>query len=312
MKSMSRHILLASAALLALAACRGKQAAAPEKDERPKGGNRAIVVSTESQTAISLRLEKLQVTSMPETLTVVGRILQDAQTCHHIPAKAAGTVHSVAVSLGQKVAKGETLAVLKNRAGEETPVASDYSGVVTAAHADPGDSVDDGMFLFSVTEVDPLWGVLDIHERNLAKIRVGQSVEIRTAAYPDSVSRGKIIFVSPEIDSVTRTVKARVSIANPDGRLKLGMFLDASIRLDSGSRGLFVPRGAVQTVPEGSIVFVQSGPNEFRPAPVSLGREQDEWVQVLDGLKAGDIVAFSGSFMLKSEMLKDQLEGDEH
>jgi multidrug efflux pump subunit AcrA (membrane-fusion protein) len=308
MRAANRLIHIAAPAILALAACRGKGAAPPEPSGHPVEERRGVVISTESQAAIGLRVERLRAATMPETMRVVGRILQDAQTCHHIPAKSGGTVKSIAASLGQKVSKGMELAVIGNGLGEETPVVSDYAGVVTAAHAAQGDAVVDGAFLFSVTEIDPLWGVLDIHEGSLAKIRVGQSVEVRTAAYPDTAFHARVTFVSPEIDPLTRTVKARVSIANPDGRLKLGMFLDASVRLDSGSRGLFVPREAVQTGPEGPFVFVRGGPTEFHPVRVSLGREQGDWAQLLEGPKAGDAVVVSGAFLVKSEMLKGRLE----
>ncbi|MFA6091964.1 MAG: efflux RND transporter periplasmic adaptor subunit [Elusimicrobiota bacterium] len=307
MISKSRLALLFIAGL-ALAACRAKEPPSPQEGAQPASASPRVVVSTQSQAAVGIKIDRLEIVSMPETLTVVGRILQDAQTCHHIPAKSPGAVESIRASLGQTVDKGTVLAVIKGRDGKESRVVSDHRGVVTAAHADLGDQVDAMTYLFSVTEVDPLWGVLDIHEKSLSKVRVGQSVELRTAAYPDAVFRGKIIFVSPEIDEVTRTVKARVAVANPDGRLKLGMFLDASVRLDSGSRGLFIPRAAVQTGPEGPIAFVQDAPTEFRPVGISIGREQGLWVQVLGGLKAGDSVATAGAFMLKSEMLKDRLE----
>ncbi|HAH07428.1 MAG TPA: hypothetical protein DCM05_13065 [Elusimicrobia bacterium] len=310
MRPTSRRALLTLPAFLAFAACRGQEAAAPEPAEHPEGELRGILISPESQAAIGLKVEQVQATSRPETLTVVGRILQDAQTCHHVPAKSGGTVKSLTAALGQKVAKGSELALIRSRDGKEAPVLSEYAGVVTAAHAGPGDPVEDGEFLFSITEIDPLWGVLDIHERSLAKIRVGQPVDIRTAAYPDALFHGKIIFVSPEIDGVTRTVKARVAIGNPEGRLKLGMFLDATVRLDSGSRGLFIPRAAVQTGPEGPLVFLRTGPDAFQPAPVTLGREQGDWVQILAGLKPGDAVVVEKAFLVKSEMLKGQL--DEH
>ncbi|MFH1618506.1 MAG: efflux RND transporter periplasmic adaptor subunit [bacterium] len=312
MKSRNRLFPLFVAAALALAACRGKDFPEPENGRHHEDESHGIVISTESQAAIGLKVEHLKITSMPETLTVVGRILQDAQTCHHIPAKSAGTVESINATLGQKVDKGTVLAVVRNQDGKESHVVSDHRGVVTAAHINQGEQVGGMTYLFSVTEVDPLWGVVDIHEKNISKIRVGQPVEIRTAAYPDAVFRGKIIFVSPEIDAVTRTVKARVAIGNPDGRLKLGMFLDASVRLDSGARGLFIPRAAVQTGPEGFIVFVQDGPTEFQPVQVSIGREQGKWVHVLGGLKAGDAVVIAGAFLVKSEMLKDRIEEHGH
>ena len=310
MKMTSHRFLIAAAAALALAACRGQEAPPAHEEERHAQDGGGIAISTESQAAIGLKVERLQVVAMPETLTVVGRILQDAQTCHHIPAKSPGEVVSISATLGQPVAKGTVLAVVKGRDGKETPVVSGHAGVVTAAHVSPGEQVDAMTYLFSVTEVDPLWGVLDIHEKNLARIRVGQAVDVRTAAYPDSAFRAKVIFISPEIDALTRTVKARVSIANPDGRLKLGMFLDASVRLDSGSRGLFVPRAAVQTGPEGPIVFLRKGEAEFAPAAVVVGREQGDWVQLLGGVKAGDAVVVAGAFLVKSEMLKGEI--DEH
>ena len=101
-------------------------------------------------------------------------------------------------------------------------------------------------FLFTITEVDPLWGVLDIPERSLELVKAGQKVDIKTAAYPRENFKGTVALVSPEIDQISRMVKARVSIENPAGLLKFGMFLDAAVRTGAYFQGVAVPSDAVQ------------------------------------------------------------------
>ena len=272
-----------------------------EKDEEPGG---EVVVTVEAQREGGIRTEILKRASVPETFQAMGRVLQDAQKPHHITAGGAGKLETVSGVLGQSVYPGEVLAVLRTPAGAAMAVATPRKGIVTAVHASEGDQVNEMTFLFTLTEVDPLWGVLDIPERSLAAVKAGQKVEIKTAAYPGKIFKGAVAFVSPEIDNISRTVKARVAIENPDSLLKFGMFLDATVRTGAYFHGIAVPAGAVQNGPSGPFVFVKTCETGFTPRPVETGREKDGLVEIEKGVSAGDAVAVEGAYLLKSEMLQ--------
>ena len=152
--------------------------------------------------------------------------------------------------------------------------------------------------------------MLDIPERGLAQVKAGQGAEIKTAAYPGQAFKGTIAFISPEIDSLSRTVKARVSIENPGGLLKFGMFLDATVRTGAYFQGIAVPAGAVQNGPAGPFVFVKTGKTEFTPRVVETGREKDGLLEIKKGVKAGESVVVENAYLLKSEMMKSQMGED--
>lgn len=273
-------------------------------------GDGAVKVSPEAQRAGGIRTLTLRRAAVAETFQAMGRVLQDAQRPHHLTAPAAGRLESLHAALGQAVDAGAVVAVVRGPAGQALNAAATHKGLVTAVHAAEGDAVNEMSFLVTVTEVDPLWGVLDIPERSLAEVRPGQRAEIRAAAYPRAVFSGTIASISPEIDNLSRTVKARVSIANPDGLLKFGMFIDAAVRTGSFFQGVAVPAGAVQNGPAGPFVFVQRDADCFVPRPVETGREKDGLVEIKRGLAAGEKVVVDGAFLLKSEMMKAELGED--
>jgi len=308
--------ILAVTVLIGGSGCGGKapeepkeNAAAENADKTPQPAGR-LEVSAEAQRESGLKTEVMKRVSVPETFQAMGRVMQDAQKPHHITAGLSGRLETLSVALGQAVTPGEIMAVIQPLSGAAVQVTTPHKGIVTAVHAGEGDQVNEMSFLFTITEVDPLWGVLDIPERGLEQVRTGQKVEIRTAAYPRQTFKGEIAFISPEIDTVSRTVKARVTIENPTGLLKFGMFLDASVRTGAYFQGVAVRADAVQNGPAGVFVFVKTGETGFTPRPVVTGREKDGSVEIKEGLAPGDKVVVEGAFLLKSEMMKAEMGED--
>jgi len=317
--------ILALTVLLALSGCGDKPAAptegsaghntgvAPEGQaahhENGEGPAGRVEITVAAQKEGGINTETLKRASVAETFQAMGRVMQDAQKPHHVAAGCAGRVTSV-TALGTSVNPSDILAVVKNAAGEGTPVIAAHKGIVTAVHAAEGDQVNEMTFLLTLTGIDPLWGVLDVPERGLEQARPGQKVEIKTAAYPLRTFKGKIVFISPEIDTVSRTVKARVEIENPEGLLKFGMFIDASVRTGAYFQGVAVRADAVQSGPAGAFVFVKTGGTAFVMKPVVTGREKDGLVEIKEGLEPGDKVAVEGAYLLKSEMMKGLMGED--
>ena len=312
--------ILVLTAFLGMSGCGGKTPDAhdePAAEAHSGHGEEAghagrVEVSEEAQRAGGIRTETVKRASVPETFQAMGRIMQDAQKPYHLTAGASGRLETLSAALGAAVESGAVMAVIKTAGGSEVTPAAPHKGVVTAVHAAEGDSVNEMTFLYTITDMDPLWGVLDIPERSLAQVKPGQKVEVRTAAYPREVFKGSIAFVSPEIDTVSRTVKARVAIENPSGRLKFGMFLDAAVLTGGYLRGVSLRSDAVQNGPAGPFVFVRTGDEDFAPRPVETGGEKGGFTEILRGVTPGDRVVTEGAFLLKSEMMKSQMGEDSH
>ncbi|MDD4005206.1 MAG: efflux RND transporter periplasmic adaptor subunit [Elusimicrobiaceae bacterium] len=312
---MKKNISLAlTGAVLALCGCGDKTDGPQQPAEQPAGQAASfyapVTISADAQAAANITAVKARKAGAAETFQAMGHAMQDAQATHHVSAAAAGRLESFAVTLGQRVAPGDTLAELRDSSGAKIRLISGYTGIVSAFHTGPGAQVDGNTFICTITEIDPLWGVLDIHEINLSKLRAGQKVTVRTAAYPGRTFAGTIVFVSPEIDPESRTVKARVSMENPAGLMKFGMFIDAEVETGRYSDGILLPSSAVQNGPDGPFVFVKKPGGEFIPRPVQAGATRDGKTEITGGLKPGEEVVAEGAYLLKSEMLKNQIEGD--
>lgn len=195
-------------------------------------------------------------------------------------------------------------------------VRTPITGLVAARTASLGQVVEPAAALFEVVDLREVWLVIDVYEQSLRDVRVGQKVEVRTAATGERVFTGTVARIGAVVEPRTRTIKVRVVLANPDGALKPGMFATARIQgtlRQASEAALFVPGAAVQRDGEETVVFVPAGPRGFARKVVKTGESAEDWVQVLDGLAAGDSVVTTGSFMLKSEFRKGELgEGDEH
>ena len=174
------------------------------------------------------------------------------------------------------------------------------SGVVTEKKVVLGQSVQAGMELYAVADLSAVWVDVQVRESEAGDLRVGTGADLEFATYPGRSYKGRVTFLYPTVAEQTRTVRARVSVANTDGRLKPGMY--ATVRLTSPTRSaLTVPRAAVVQTGERAVVFMDEGGGALRPIDVETGRSAGEYVEILGGLKAGQRVVTSAQFLLDSE-----------
>ena len=183
-------------------------------------------------------------------------------------------------------------------------------GTVLQCDVVAGDAVDLGTSLFRLADPSTLWADLHIQEKDLEALKPGDEVLLRTQAYPGEEFHGRLALIGDVVDAATRTVEGRVEMANPGGRLKSGMYAEASIRPGGERRALTIPEASVQDDEGRSIVFVKTGERTFTRRPVRLGERFDGVVEILEGVADGETVVTSGSFLLKSELRKGALVGD--
>lgn len=190
-------------------------------------------------------------------------------------------------------------------------VRATLSGTVIEAGVLAGDWVDLGANLFRLADLTTLWSCLHIQEKDLASVKAGAEAVLRTQAYPGEDFRGRLVLVGDVVDAGTRTVEGRVEVPNPRGRLKPGMYVDASVAGAGERAALVVPESALQDDEGHAIIFVKTGERTFTRREFRAGERFAGYVEVLDGLTEGETVVTSGGFLLKSEMRKGGL-GDEH
>jgi len=174
------------------------------------------------------------------------------------------------------------------------------SGVIAELGAREGMTVSMGATLFRIAGVGTVWVVAEVPEAQAGMLVPGERAEARVPAYPDEVFPGRVSAILPEVNATTRTVRTRIEVANPAGKLKAGMY--ATLTLSPRAReGLLVPSEAVIRTGERSVVILAGAEGRFRAVEVEVGMESGTDAEIRRGLKAGDKVVVSGQFLIDSE-----------
>jgi Cu(I)/Ag(I) efflux system membrane fusion protein len=168
--------------------------------------------------------------------------------------------------------------------------------VVLGMHFATGDT------LFKTTDVTQLWVLAEVSERDLGAVRKGQKAAITFRDDPSASFDGKVLFVYPQLDPATRTVKVRIAVSNRENRLRIGQYAD--VRIDApglSATALGVPASAVVDDGTRQVAFVAQPGGLFEPRTLKLGARSRDMVEVLTGLKEGERVVTSGNFLIDAE-----------
>jgi membrane fusion protein, copper/silver efflux system len=175
---------------------------------------------------------------------------------------------------------------------------------VNGMRAAPGD------LLFRIADHQVVWVLVDIAERDLEGIAIGQKVDVRPRAFVNRVFSGEVGLIYPHLNAQTRTARIRIELANPDGLLRPDMYVDAEIDTGSPQPVLAVPESAVLDTGSRQAVFVDKGQGRFEPRDVKLGHRGGGYVEIRDGIAEGEPVVVSANFLIDAESnLKAALKG---
>lgn len=160
--------------------------------------------------------------------------------------------------------------------------------------------------LFTVADLSTVWVETNLYDRDLGEVAVGAPATVTFGSYTDQQFLGKVTYIGSILDKDTRTAMARVEVANPDGRLKPGLFADVAIERATRRSALRVPETALVLLQGQMTAFVKNG-ESFEPRPVEMGERNGGMVVVKSGLEVGDEVVVAGAYALKARLLKSQL-----
>jgi membrane fusion protein, copper/silver efflux system len=180
-------------------------------------------------------------------------------------------------------------------------VTAPQAGIVWEIGARDGMAVMPGTTLFKLAGTGTVWVTAEVPEAQSAPVHVGASVEARVAAFPERIFKGSVNALLPEINAQTRTVRARIVLANPDGMLKPGMFATVGFGGSAGKSAVLVPAEAVIQTGKRSVVIVESEKGTFTPVEVEVGRESGDLAEIRKGLAVGQRVVVSSQFLIDSE-----------
>jgi Cu(I)/Ag(I) efflux system membrane fusion protein len=180
-------------------------------------------------------------------------------------------------------------------------ITAPIAGVIGELTAREGMTVMAGAPLFRINGLSTVWVNAEVPEVSAAQVRPGNPVEARTPAVSGAVFKGKVSAILPEVNPATRTIKARIELANPGGQLVPGMFATVSFAPAARKDVLLVPSEAVIQTGKRSVVVVAQGDGRFAPVDVEVGLDRNGQTEIRKGLQAGQKVVVSGQFLVDSE-----------
>jgi len=179
-------------------------------------------------------------------------------------------------------------------------VYSPASGVVTEKTLLAGQKIMPGESLMVVTDCSVVWAEIDLSEADLPLVRVGMPVELNFPYWPEESFSGTVSFLPPGLNPETHTLKARLSVPNPGGVLKFGMYAEARLKIPLGERTV-VPESAVMQTGTHCYVFRDDGDGKLTPVEIRVGWRNEGYYEVMDGVAVGDRVVTSANFLVDSE-----------
>ncbi|WP_287131295.1 efflux RND transporter periplasmic adaptor subunit [Candidatus Cyanaurora vandensis] len=197
--------------------------------------------------------------------------------------------------LGQLGGSGGTTGLITLKAPQ--------SGYLTMQEAVSGEAVEPGRVLFRIVNVAQVWATADVYEKDLAQIRVGQPIEVRTTAQPGRVFTGRVAVINPVLDPAARTLQIHAVLPNPKQELKPGIFTTLKLVTGAGAAVPVIPSSALLDVDGQKLVYVKTGADNFEPVNIEVTEEAADFVAVT-GLAKGDMVVTTRAFQLRAQGLK--------
>jgi len=174
-------------------------------------------------------------------------------------------------------------------------------GVVFERNVFEGMKAEAGQPLFKIVDLTNVWALVDVAERDYARIKPGQKVLVRARGLPERVFAGAVGLVYPRVNAETRTVRVRVELRNPDLLLRPDMYVDAEILVGDGEKFLAAPESAVIDSGAKQVVLVDLGEGRFEPREVKLGRRGEGFVEIREGVAEGENLVTSANFLIDAE-----------
>lgn len=177
---------------------------------------------------------------------------------------------------------------------------SPFDGVVIKVNAAPGKVVEPADDLFTIADLSQVWVQAEVYEKDLGRVRLGQTATVRLDTYPGERFTGRVTYIGDFLDPQTRTARVRCEIANPGTRLKLDMFASVQLPTMFVRTAVAVPQAALQQIEGRDVVFVSKGQTAFEARTVKTGNTVQGMTEIVEGLREGEPVVVQGAFHLKS------------
>ncbi len=251
-------------------------------------------------------LAKVQAGSLQQVLSVYGTVRSNPEGIQRVSAPFEGVVLKVEKRIGDIVKRGEVLLSIEaNESMQSYPLLSSIDGVVTRREANIGEQTS-GRALLVIEDLSSVWIELSLFPKDVRQVQVGQKVRISSLSRENS-AEGELSYIAAGGNSSNQTVLARVPLENTQRQWIPEQFVVGEIILSEARVPLLVRNEALQIVENNPVIFVKSEEG-FEPRSLQLGRSDGQSTEVLAGLVEGETYVTKNSFVLKSELGKEDAE----
>lgn len=278
------------------------------EEETARAGQTGIYISPEKQQLIGVKKDKVEKKHLNYEIRTVGRVAYDpelyvAQEEYLQALKAKNSVND------------STIPLVKQQIQSLSDAAEQRLQLLGMSKEEIQQLSQRGrpqQNLYLPLNEDTIWVYITIYEYEIGLIREGLPVEIDAVAFPGEIFEGKIVAITPVLDSMTRSIRVRAEMQNPEHKLKPEMFVNAKINVDLGEK-LAIPESSVIDTGLRKIVYLVKEGDILEAREISLGQKAEGYFEVLSGLNQGDMVVTSGNFLIDSESkLKSATQNPEH
>ena len=247
---------------------------------------------------------------LSDTLQLNGVLRANQEAVIQVTPRFPGVVRDIRKRVGDAVSKGDLLAsVESNQSLTAYDLKAPIGGTVIDRQISLGEYASEQKPAFVIADLSTIWVDLSIYRRDLRRVKIGDEVLID----PDDGAgelKGIISYIAPVGASDTQTALGRVVLANPEGRLRPGLFMSVRLVLAKRSVPVAVRVGAIQSVENKTVVFVREGGDKLEARPVELGESDPRYVEIKAGLSIGERYVAENSFVVKAEMGKGEADHD--
>ena len=180
-------------------------------------------------------------------------------------------------------------------------IPSPATGIVVEKDVVEGDRITPGMTLYRIADLSRIWVEVDVFERDLGRVRLGQVATVRFEAFPAEGFEARVAYIYPTVSLESRTGRVRLELENSEGRLRPGMYARVSLAGETGPEVVVVPRSALLETGERALVFVEGPDGSLVPRAVTPGRVAGREVEILAGIRPGDRIVTSAAFLVDAE-----------
>lgn len=276
-----------------------------ENDEHEHNETLSSRISDDMATAVNIVTDRADSQRLRQHQVVYGKLSADPNRISHVNARFPGILTSVKFSLGDSVKAGDVLAVVESNESLNTyAIKAPIDGVIIQRSANVGE-VAQQQTLFSIADFGSLWADFRLYPSQQVAVATGQNVVILAA---DTEINGVIAHIIPSLTQPYQL--ARVKLDNRDGKLSPGQLIEGAVITGEFNVELAVKKSAIQILDNQSGVFVKNN-TEYVFTPLQLGRSDMDYVEVIAGLKPGQLYVTTNSYLLKADIEKSEAEHDD-